>query len=257
MTTSERLAEPFDPGEVKWKPQAVKGNRCLAIAYIDARVVQDRLDEVMGVENWQDTYTVLNDGSVVCHLALKFPGAAEWITKEDVGSPSEQPDGGDRLKAAFSDALKRAAVKFGVGRYLYRLAAHWVDYDEKTKKPAKVPQLPAWALPAGKKQPGSAATEARVSTPPATEGGVSAAPPAPARIDGELVATWKGWIERTTDIGTFNNNWRQLKEVKDGATQKHIWELIMEETRERGWGWDAEKKLFTLADAANTDADVV
>ena len=44
----------------------------------------------------------------------------------DVGAPSEQPDGGDRLKAAFSDALKRAAVKFGIGRYLYRLPQQWV-----------------------------------------------------------------------------------------------------------------------------------
>jgi hypothetical protein len=40
------------------------------------------------------------------------------LTKVDVGGPSEQPDGGDWLKAAFSDALKRAAVKFGVGRHL-------------------------------------------------------------------------------------------------------------------------------------------
>jgi hypothetical protein len=44
------------------------------------------------------------------------------VTKEDVGE-------GDSLKAAFSDALKRAAVKFGVGRYLYRLEKQWVDYD--------------------------------------------------------------------------------------------------------------------------------
>jgi hypothetical protein len=44
------------------------------------------------------------------------------VSKEDVGE-------GDSLKAAFSDALKRAAVKFGVGRYLYRLEKQWVDYD--------------------------------------------------------------------------------------------------------------------------------
>jgi hypothetical protein len=74
---------------------------------------------VLGVENWQDEYEILADGSVMCRLKLKLGG--EWITKTDVGSPSEQPDGGDRLKAAFSDALKRAAVKFGIGRYLYRL----------------------------------------------------------------------------------------------------------------------------------------
>lgn len=126
------LAAPFDPGEVKYKPQCVKGNRALAMAYVDARVVQDRLDEVLGVENWQDEYQVLPDGSVLCKLTLKL--GDRWITKMDVGGPSEQPDGGDRLKAAVSDALKRAAVKFGVGRYLYRLPARWADYDPARKQ---------------------------------------------------------------------------------------------------------------------------
>src|SRR5262249_5433521 len=116
---TQALAAHFDSGEVRFKPQLVKGNRAMAIAYIDARAIQDRLDEVLGVENWQDEYTPLDDGSVICKLRLKI--GDEWVTKMDVGSPSEQPDGGDRLKAAFSDALKRAAVKFGIGRYLYRL----------------------------------------------------------------------------------------------------------------------------------------
>src|SRR5262249_47494129 len=58
-----------------------------------------------------------------------------------------QPDGGDRLKAAFSDALKRAAVKFGIGRYLYRLPRQWCDYDQIKKQFAATPKLPAFALP--------------------------------------------------------------------------------------------------------------
>ena len=72
----------------------------------------------------------------------------EWITKSDVGGPSEQPDEGDRRKAAFSDALKRAAVKFGIGRYLYRLPNQWLDYDPQRRQFARPPTLPAWALPA-------------------------------------------------------------------------------------------------------------
>ena len=126
------LAEPFDPAEVRFKPAVVTGNRALALAYVDARVVQSRLDEVLGVDGWQDDYECLPDGSVVCRLRLRMGG--EWITKVDVGGPSEQPDGGDRLKAAFSDALKRAAVKFGVGRYLYRLPNQWMDYDPQRRQ---------------------------------------------------------------------------------------------------------------------------
>jgi hypothetical protein len=136
----------------------VKNNRALAMAYIDARLIQDRLDEVLGVENWQDKYDILPDGSVMCRLRVRLGG--RWITKSDVGSPSEQPDSGDRLKAAFSDALKRAAVKFGIGRYLYRLSAQWVDYDPVKKQLTQLPQLPAFALPKPKVQPAKVAKAA-------------------------------------------------------------------------------------------------
>jgi hypothetical protein len=116
------------------------------LAYVDARVIQDRLDEVCGVAGWQDCYRVLPDGAVVCRLRLKI--GEQWITKVDVGSPSGQPDNGDRTKAAFSDALKRAAVKFGVGRYLYRLPRQWCDYDPHKREFVRVPELPPWAVPA-------------------------------------------------------------------------------------------------------------
>jgi len=142
---AQLLSEPFDPKEVKFKPQSVKGNRALALAYVDSRAIQDRLDSVLGIEHWMDEYEILPAGSVVCRLRLKFPDG--WIAKSDVGSPSEQPDAGDRLKAAFSDALKRTAVKFGIGRYLYRLPAVWADYDSIKRQFVHTPALPEWARP--------------------------------------------------------------------------------------------------------------
>ena len=145
------LAAPFDEHEVKFKPQAVKGNRALALAYVDVRAIMDRLDNVLGVENWQDRYQLLPDNSVMCQLRLRI--GDRWITKADVGGPSEQPDGGDRLKAAFSDALKRAAVKFGIGRYLYRLPQQWADYDPQKRQFAAPPRLPDWAIAKAAKQP--------------------------------------------------------------------------------------------------------
>jgi hypothetical protein len=144
-TLTQQLSAPFEAHEVRFKPQKVTGNRALALAYVDARVIQDRLDDVLGVEGWQDEYECLPDGSVVCRLRLRLGG--EWVTKMDVGSPSEQPDEHDRLKAAFSDALKRAAVKFGLGRYLYRLPAQWADYDAQKRQFVRTPALPASALP--------------------------------------------------------------------------------------------------------------
>jgi hypothetical protein len=146
---TEALAAPFDPREVRFKPAVVSGNRAMALAYVDARVIQDRLDDVLGVTGWQDEYECLPDGSVVCRLRLRL--GDEWITKMDVGGQSEQPDEGDRRKAAFSDALKRAAVKFGIGRYLYRLPSQWVDYDPKKRQFVHPPTLPPSALPRPKK----------------------------------------------------------------------------------------------------------
>lgn len=161
------LSEPFPPEDIGWKPQSVKGNRALAVAYIDARDIENRLDAVLGLGHWQDEYEAITDGSVVCRLRLKIDG--EWITKMDVGSPSDQPDGGDRMKAAFSDALKRTAVKFGIGRYLYRLPMSWCDYDPVKKQFVGTPQLPHWAIPKKK------AVSANVTPPTPT----TAAPSAP------------------------------------------------------------------------------
>jgi hypothetical protein len=137
------LSGPFEPTEVRFKPAVVSGSRALALAYVDARAIQDRLDDVLGVAGWQDDYELLPDGSVVCRLRLRLGG--EWITKVDVGGPSEQPDGGDRLKAAFSDSLKRAAVKFGIGRYLYRLPSRPepAEAPAPVRAPATGPSLPA------------------------------------------------------------------------------------------------------------------
>jgi hypothetical protein len=71
-----RLAAPFDVAEIKWKPGAVSSSRALALAYVDARVIQTRLDEVLGVDGWSDDYECLTDGSVVCRLRLRIGGAS-------------------------------------------------------------------------------------------------------------------------------------------------------------------------------------
>ncbi len=151
MTTTEpidlqrRLAAFFSADEIGYKPQTVRGDDALVAYYIDARTVMDRLDAAVGPENWQDDYTILEHGSVLCRLSVRVNG--EWVAKEDVGSESEQPDAGDRLKAAVSDALKRAAVKFGIGRYLYSLPKRWHPYDSQKKRFKSTPPIPAAFLP--------------------------------------------------------------------------------------------------------------
>lgn len=146
-TILELLKEPFPSSVVSFRVGATnakknggKPSKGAALAYIDARDVMKRLDDVVGFTNWQDDYIETPKGRVICRLSLRINN--EWLTKSD-GAGETAAEG---EKGAISDALKRAAVKWGVGRYLYYLSAQWVDTDEwgvmKT-----VPKLPDWALP--------------------------------------------------------------------------------------------------------------
>lgn len=137
----DKLAAPFPEQELRWKPQVVRGNRALAIPYLDARAVADRLDDILGVEDWQDSYQVLPDGAVLCKLSVRL--GERWIVKEDVGTTADAMQGAEKTKAAVSDAFKRAAVKFGIGRYLYRQSGVWVDYDPDKKQFKERPKLGA------------------------------------------------------------------------------------------------------------------
>lgn len=144
MTTQERLAEPLPVADIAWRAGDVRGRECTVFAYTNARAVMDRLDEVLGIGGWQTRFENASNGSIICHLLCKLDG--EWVEKCDVGSPSLQDDAGDRLKASFSDSLKRAAVHFGIGRYLYRLATQWVAWDNNSKSIVGKPVLPEWAV---------------------------------------------------------------------------------------------------------------
>lgn len=106
------LAAEFGDDEVKLLP---KGGR--KIRYVTARSVMNRLDFVAGPEGWWDDYTP-GDTSVLCRLTIRLPDGST-LTKADAGGYAGMADAGDDDKSGYSDALKRAAAKFGVGRYLY------------------------------------------------------------------------------------------------------------------------------------------
>src|SRR5436305_13202547 len=107
------LAAPFEPQEVRVRSQAGR-----QLHYITARTAMNRLDDVLGPENWWDDYTP-GENSVLCRLTVRLPDG-QTITKADAGGYAGMPDSGDDDKSGFSDSFKRAAAKFGVARYLYR-----------------------------------------------------------------------------------------------------------------------------------------
>lgn len=98
----------------RWKVQTARSWGCECVAYIDARQVMDHLDEVVGPENWQDHYREVA-GNVYCDLSLRI--GDDWVSKSDCGSASQF----EAEKGQASDAFKRAAVKWGIGRFLYTL----------------------------------------------------------------------------------------------------------------------------------------
>ena len=120
----DRLFHPFEPQDVHWRlgPVDPSSGRALAFAYIDARDVMDRLDVVVGPEGWQCRYSHA-DGKTVCELGLRVSG--EWLWKADGAGDTEI----EAEKGALSDAFKRAAVRGGVGRYLYGVGPVWVAVE--------------------------------------------------------------------------------------------------------------------------------
>ena len=127
----DKLKDPFPIEKVKYR-QGPGGKQ---LAYIDARDVADRLDEVVGQAFWQNRYTCVN-GVTVCEIGLKVDG--EWAWKAD-GAPETTIEA---EKGALSDAFKRAGVKWGIARYLY--APPPPQEQPQQEQPPIQQEPPAW-----------------------------------------------------------------------------------------------------------------
>ena len=153
----KKLEEPFSIRAIKFKPQTISKNRdkALMVAFIDARDVQDRLDSVVGPENWQFTVREIDTGVTSNNKIASVIGALSifGVIREEVGEDS-QPDRDkttkeiimSSYKSAVSDALKRCAVQFGVFRYAYSLDQQWTKSIDSGGYKFESPILPYWAL---------------------------------------------------------------------------------------------------------------
>lgn len=123
------LSEPFLPEQISWRVGSTNREKTkgMALAYIDARDVMERLDGVVGIANWQVEYPDAGNGKTCCRVGLFLDG--QWVWKSDGAGDTDFE--GD--KGAFSDAFKRAAVRWGVGRYLYGMKNTWVEIEEAGK----------------------------------------------------------------------------------------------------------------------------
>lgn len=120
------LAAPFPADRVSWRVGTMTKDKskAMALAYIDARDVMQRLDEECGAGGWQCRYIAMSNGTTCCEIGIRVDG--EWIWKSNGAGATDV----EAEKGAYSDAFKRAAVLWGIGRYLYDLDSPWVRINE-------------------------------------------------------------------------------------------------------------------------------
>lgn len=161
-----KLADPFPAEDIEWRVARAgrSGGKlwCMVLAYITARAIQQRLDEVCGPGNWRNepmTVHEIKPGVFALQVGISIRLHDGWVTKWDVSEPTHV----EPAKGGFSGAMKRAGAQWGIGRYLYHLdetfaevsedrQAGWhfaklADRDGGGNYYWKPPQLPAWALP--------------------------------------------------------------------------------------------------------------
>lgn len=160
-----KLSEPFPADDIEWRVSRSgvggKGTFCMVLAYITARAIQQRLDDVCGPGNWrvEEPLMLEINGKTAFAVGISIRVGDEWVTKWDVSDPTNI----EPAKGGFSGAMKRAGAQWGIGRYLYHLDETFAEVSEHqnrgwnyAKLPEKhgggayywkAPNLPGWALP--------------------------------------------------------------------------------------------------------------
>ena len=158
-----KLRDPFPAEDIEWRVSRAgtgrKGIFCCCLAYITARAIQQRLDDVCGPANWRNESLEIKElrpGVVAMVVGISIRIGDEWVTKWDVSEPTNI----EAAKGGFSGGMKRAGAQWGIGRYLYHLTEtfaetsseggrdwNWAKLKDGTEYYWKPPALPVWAVP--------------------------------------------------------------------------------------------------------------
>lgn len=124
-----KLGAPFPYEEVEAKIQITSGDKKLGMVvfYVTSRAIQSRLDEAVGALNWSNSYSTWQDKSQLCGISIFNKERNEWVAKYDGAENSNI----ESIKGGLTDAFKRAAVLWGIGRYLYQIDGVWVDIEQR------------------------------------------------------------------------------------------------------------------------------
>lgn len=134
------LSKPLTADQIEFRVQSINnGGYATILAYKDARVDQQRLDEVVGPLNWERKHALNNHN---CTVSIWDESKSQWVSKEDTGTPSNT----ESEKGLASDSFKRACFNWGIGRELYDYPVISVklkpkEFDKSSGKPRAT-----WAL---------------------------------------------------------------------------------------------------------------
>lgn len=140
----KKLTDYFEEKDISWKILQNSWNDgspyALMTPFVNASAIQERLDDVLGWENWKTEYEVKQvDGYkyVVCILSCRTKDG-EWISKQNVCEITEKKEDSNApdnpIKSAYSGAFKRVALEFGIGRYLKNIKKYAPRCCEKLPK---------------------------------------------------------------------------------------------------------------------------
>ncbi len=127
MNQQRQLKQPFDFEDLEWRVQqsGMSGSGkpwAMVLVYVTNRAVMDRLDETFGIGGWKNEFLPLPNSlgeGALCGISVKING--EWIAKFDGADNTAV----ESTKGGLSGAMKRAAVQWGIGRYLYDIEEMW------------------------------------------------------------------------------------------------------------------------------------
>jgi hypothetical protein len=129
------LTAPLTAQEIEWRVQSQTkdGQKIIVVPYITNRCVMQRFDDQFGWAGWQNEIKEI-EGGFLCTITAVLSGG-EIVRKTDGASRT----GIEPVKGGISDAMKRCAVQFGLGRSLYDFPKVFIETTDK--------YIPNWATP--------------------------------------------------------------------------------------------------------------
>ena len=132
----DKLRIPFPEEDIEWRVQQQGLSNglpwALVLAYVTNRAIMDRLDETVGPENWTNDFSQSPNGGVLCTLGVRVEDS--WVFKTDGADNTEV----ERVKGGLSNAMKRAGVQWGIGRYLYKLPTTFAEFNASGSRKTRI-----------------------------------------------------------------------------------------------------------------------